>query len=286
MYLLLLLQQIVASSTHIFAKNLTYTLHPAVVVLYRGAFALLAYAVWLVFRRKSVLRIEVKDMIPLLLLGLINIPMNQLMFVWGLKYTTAPNAALAYALSPAFVLLLSWLFMGEKLSGNKAVGVVVAIVGSAIILNERGFDTRSELFFGNIIELCASLSWALYTVFGRKVALKYGAVYTTALSMFIGFFLYLPLYSVLPVQHVAPQVLNAEQWMGLLYLGVMTSGVGFALWYYLLTKLEAGKVAVFNNLQPVLTTLIAVIYFRQYPSPMFILGGLIVLVGVIITQRK
>ncbi len=286
MLFILLLQQLVASSTHLFAKHVTLTVHPASVVFYRGFFSVLLYGAWMLVKRKMLKPIERIDFWMVVFLGLINIPMNQLMFIWGLRYTTAPHASLAYALSPAFVALISHWIYGEKLRPMKILGIVVAFLGVVIILSEHQLNFDSSQLFGNCIELGASASWSLYTVLGRRMALKYGAVYSTGLSMGIGFLIYIPLFALLPVEHVAPASLNMEQWGGLMYLGFVTSGAGFALWYYLLTKMETAKVAVFNNLQPVMTTLMAFVITGALPSALFIVGGLIVLSGVLITQRS
>ncbi len=285
MLFIFFLQQLVASSTHLFAKYANQTLHPAVIVFYRGAFAAIAYAAWLGLRRSSIRRIDRSDWMMMLVLGLINIPMNQLMFVWGLRYTTPPDASLAYALSPAFVLLLSRIMFGEALGVQRVVGILVALAGTIIILLEKGLSFSTEHLQGNVIELGASCSWALYTVLGRRMALRYGAVYSTAISMFIGFVLFIPIYLFLPIDHTHPSELQSFQWFSLVYLGWVTSGVGFALWYWLLTKMEAAKVAVFNNLQPVLTTIMSFVLTGVGPTPIFLLGAAVVMGGVFITQR-
>lgn len=285
MLFILIFQQLIASSTHLFAKQVVQTLHPAVVVLYRGGLSVAAYATWMLIRRQPFARIERSDWPMLVMLGIINIPMNQLMFVWGLRYTTPPDASLAYALSPAFVLVISRILGHEQLTRAKVYGIACAIAGTLIVLLEKGLSMRSEHLFGNIIELCASLSWSFFTVFGRRMSIKIGAVYATGLSMLIGTIVYLPLYALLPVPHVAPGMLTADQWGGLMYLGIVTSGFGFGLWYYLLTKMEASKVAVFNNLQPVFTTVLSFVIMGIAPSPFFIVGGCVVLLGVFLTQR-
>jgi drug/metabolite transporter (DMT)-like permease len=285
MFFLLLFQQLIASSTHLFAKHVIVSLHPAVVVLYRGFFSVIAYAAWLLLRRQGRPNIVRADIPLLLLMGLINIPMNQLMFVWGLKYTSPPDAALAYALSPAFVLIISHVLKHEFLTRTKVLGICCAIAGTLIVLLEKGLSLQADHLRGNIIELCASMSWAVFTVLGRRMSLKIGAVYSTGLSMAIGLVLFLPVYALLPVDHVVPSALTADQWVGVLYLGVVTSGLGFGLWYYLLTKMEASKVAVFNNLQPVLTTVLTFFMVGTLPSLLFCVGGCVVLLGVALTQR-
>lgn len=292
MYLLMLLQQCIAASTHIVAKSVTHAMHPAVVVLIRALFSCVFYGAWMILRRSHVRRIDTEDRLPILLLGLLNIPINQLLFVWGVQLGSAPNAALAYALSPAFVLVIMAVVYREQPSWTKRIGVAVAFAGTALVLVDKGLRLSSDLFVGTLIVLCASLAWSFYTVFGRRLAMKYGAFYLTALTMFVGTILYLPLFLLLPVPfdptpltQATPTSEPAMIWFQLFYLGMVTSGLGFGLWYYALTHWDPAKVSVFNNLQPVLTTLMAFVLFSQVPTPLFLLGGTIALTGVIVTQR-
>ncbi len=281
---LIIIQQLIASGTHIVAKGITSELEPAFILLIRAALASLFYIVWLSFRRKSIKKIEKKDLYKVILLGLLNIPLNQFLFLQGLKYTTAPNMALAYALTPAFVLIIAILFLKEKTTAKKLIGVAIAIIGAAVVLLERGLIFSEASLIGDFLALAASLSWALYTIIGRNFSIKYGAIYSTGLAMFTGFLLFIPIFMLLPVSF-SIQSVSAVNWMQLVYLGVITSGVGYAIWYYALTKAEASKVAVFNNLQPVMTTILSMIFLGTSLTPFFVVGGLLIIGGVFLTQR-
>ncbi len=287
-YLLLLLQQLISSSTHLIAKNVTGVLHPTTVVLLRGCFTCAAFGLWCVLRRRRLPVVERKDLPLLLLLGLINMPINQLLFIWGVRYTTAPNASLAYALTPAFVVVFLLLAGKERAGWKRYLGVAIAFAGAAIVLADRGAALDSTQLLGNIIVLAASMSWAAFTVLGRTMIAKYGPVYTTALTFFFGLALYVPLWAVLPVHDTASALTNSSwsfTWLQLFYLGVITSGVGYALWYYALAKLDSSRVAVFNNLQPVITSILALMIFGTEPTPLFVAGGIVALSGVVLTQR-
>ncbi|MFP4369197.1 MAG: DMT family transporter [Candidatus Kapaibacterium sp.] len=283
-YPALVLQQIIASSTHVVAKNITYDLSPAVLLFFRAGIAAFIYLVWLAVRWKKVKRLEKKDILTLLILGILNVPVNQLLFFTSVHMTTAPNVALAYALSPAFVYVIAAIFLKEKSSFLKLSGIFLAFAGTFLIIFNRGFDLSSEYFLGNILILIASFSWALYTVIGRNISRKYGAVNSTAMSMIIGYILYLPIFLILP-QQVDLSIIEPVHWVQLVYLGLFTSVVGYALWYFGLTKIDAGRVAVFNNVQPVLTTILSMIFLSYTISIEFVIGGVLIITGVIITQR-
>ncbi|MCX6140593.1 MAG: DMT family transporter [Candidatus Kapabacteria bacterium] len=287
-YLLLLLQQLISSSTHLVAKNVTLTLHPTTVVLVRGIFTCVAFGIWVFIRRSKVRRIDREDIPRLLLLGLINMPINQLLFIWGVKYTTAPNASLAYALTPAFVVIIMLMFWKQRPGLKRLLGVCVAFLGATIVLVDRGAGFAPSQTLGNVMVLGASMSWAGFTVFGRPMVVKYGPVYATALTFFAGLALYLPIWALIPVHDPATPLTDSTwlaTWSQLFYLGVITSGVGYGLWYYALSRMDSGRVAVFNNLQPILTSILALMIFGTQPTPLFLVGGAVALIGVMITQR-
>lgn len=292
-YFGLFLQQLIAATTHVIAKSVTGEVHPVLVVLWRGVFTCLAYGTWFLLARSLVKRIERKDWPTLLLLGAINIPINQLLFIWGVKYTTAPNAALAYALTPMFVVIIGMMFFKDRPHGRRLLGLVLAVIGAIVVLLDRGASTSASHMLGNVMVLMASASWAVYTVMGRRVAVKYGPLYTTGLSFFTGLLLYLPVALLVPVATPMDPLIYGTitqtaltSWAQLLYLGVITSGVGYAIWVWALTRLDSSQVSVFNNLQPVLTTILAFFLFGQVPSLIFVVGGVIALTGVIMTQRS
>ena len=288
-YLVLFIQQLIASSTHLIGKSLTTDINPLLVVLLRACFTISAFGIWIFFNRKRLPAFDRADLPRLMLLGLINIPVNQLLFLSGLKHTTPPNASLLYALTPAFVFAIALVRRTEKATLWKLLGIGAALTGAAIVLFERGVDFGSEFFLGNVLVFFASLSWAFYTIMGRRFIVKYGAFYATALTMFSGFAMYLPVYFVsqlffTPVETSLADI-SPSLWLQLFYIGVITSGVGYGLWYYALSRIEASKVAVFNNCQPIMTTVLAIVFLSQTPTPIFLVGGTIAIIGVILTQK-
>ncbi|MFC2130132.1 DMT family transporter [Bacteroidota bacterium] len=284
MYVLIVIFQLIASGTHIVAKSVTYEIHPALLMLLRAGIAASVYALWMLFNRRKVIKIERKDWSKVLLLGLLNIPLNQFLFLVAVKLTTAPNVSLAYALTPAFVLILAVSFFNEKATLKKVLGVLIAFGGTAFILFEKGFDFSSDSFWGFLIVLAASLCYALYTIVGRDFSIKYGPIYSMGLTMITGFFLFIPIFLITGVP-LELESISTINWLQILYLGVITSGVAYALWYIILTMTEASKVAVFNNLQAVFTTIFSVIIFAHQMTFPFVIGGLLIIAGVYITQR-
>jgi len=284
-HFLILLQQVIASSTHIVAKALTFGVLPAVVLFYRAAISSIVYIVWMSFRRKDIVKIDKKDIKYIILLGLLNIPLNQFLFLSAISMTTAPNVSLAYALTPVFVFTIAVIFLGERINILKTSGIILAVIGAIILLAEKGFNFTSDGFKGDILALAASFAWALYTIVAKRLTRKYGAIYTTTLSMVTGFLFYIPILFLLPGNISLTENINELNILGFIYLGAVTSGAGYAIWNYALTKIDASKLAVFNNLQPLLTAVLALIIFGTPVTPYFIGGAITVITGVILTQK-
>lgn len=282
--IILIFQQLIASGTHVIAKGITDEIAPHTVLFYRSATAALVYLAWFFMNERKFKQIEKKDLWTLLLLAFLNIPLNQFLFFVSIELTTPPKVALAYALTPAFVFIIAAIFLKERATKLKLFGVILAIAGTFVVIFERGVDLSAGYFVGDLLALTASLSWAIYTVVGKNFSTKYGAIYSTGLSMIWGFFLYLPIYLILPAK-TSIYAFSTINWLQILYLGVMTSGLGYALWYYALKKIEASKLSVFNNLQPIFTTIMTVIFFDFDLTITFVVGGIIIIAGVIMTQK-
>lgn len=163
------------------------------------------------------------------------------------------------------------------------MGVVIAFLGILLVVFERGIDFRSDYTLGNALLVVAVIAWAFYTVRGKPMIMEYGAFPTSAITMIVGTMMFLPIGGASMI-HFDYASLTLHHWGGLVYLSIGTSIFAYFLWYYALGRIEASKVAIFANLQPVLTTVLSFVLLGQSISIWFIIGGTIALVGVILTQ--
>lgn len=281
-YLSLVFQQLIAGGTHIVAKALVHDVEPARLTFLRSILSgFLMIGILIVKDRKW--RIERKDIPKLLGLSLLAVPINQFLFFHGINHSTASNAALLYATTPVLVLILSRLILGERVTWKKVLGVILALIGVSSVIFEHGFEIGSGYTYGNLVLVVAVLAWALYTIYGKPMIMKYGALYVTSLTIAIGMFIYFPI-GVLFGGSLSLSSLSQADWEGLVYMVVGTSFLGYYLWYYALEKTEASKVAIFSNIQPFLTTILAVIFLSQGVSGTLVIGGIITIGGVILVQ--
>ena len=281
-YFLLIFQQIISGGTHIVAKAVVADIDAATLTSLRTFIA--ASGLWAIARiRSGPLRIDRSDWGQLALLGFLGVVLNQFLYLYGMKFSTAANGALLYAATPVFVLVFSRFMHKETMSPKKIFGILMAFVGITIVIFERGIDFSSGYAFGNLMILIAVIAWTLFTVLGKNMILKYGALRTTAAMMLFGAAMFSPigLYSCARFPFAS---LTGLHWAGILYLAVGTSILGYLLWYHALSRIEASKVAVFANAQPVFATILSLIFLDYTITPAFVTGSIITILAIYITQ--
>ncbi len=283
--LLMLIHSVISAGTYLAAKRALAELSPFELALARFVLAAVIYGALLLRRPPRVAR---RDLWRLAGLGFVAIPLNQGLFLGGLSLTTPGHAALLYAMTPVFVFLLALLRREEGSSGLKIAGIVTAFVGAAVVLASRGqlggaAATRAGLV-GDLLVLCAVIAWAIYVVWGKPYAERYGAVATTGLTVIIGSLLYVPLgIAFSSGEHF--RALSPVGWASLTYLVVLTSVVAYLIYYFALAREDASRVAIWSNTQPVLTALLAWAVYSERITGAFVAGGVLVVAGVAMTQR-
>lgn len=280
-YLVVALSQVVLGGTFPAAKIALRDFDPYTLALFR--FLIAAVSLLLLLRISGRLKpIQRRDLGKLILLGFLVIPCNQLLFLYGLQFTTSARSALWFGATPIFVFVAALPLLGERATWQKVVGTLLSLAGVAILL--RAGDIELRVLTGDLIVLGAVASWAVYTVVGRPLVQRYGALTMTAYALIIGTLMYLP-FGIYLARDFSPSVVSLPGWLGLGYIAIGTSVVGYSLWYWGLRRLEATKLAIFQNLEVVAGAAFSVWFVGETLGSEYFIGSILVIAGVIVTQR-
>lgn len=228
-------------------------------------------------------KIEKSDYLKIIGLGAIIIPFNQTLYLWGQSMTAAGHGALLFATTPIWIFVAAMIHLKERPSIRRAIGIVVAIAGVFIIMTTGAVTIGTEYLWGDFIILIAVLAWAYYTILGKKLVQKYGAIRITAYALVSGSAMYFPFglyratgfdYSGIPV----------GAWLSVLYMAVGTSVITYVLWYWVLKYMEASRIAVYHNMQPLIAAVVAFVWLDEPIGWAFVVGGLVCLLGVIVAE--
>jgi len=220
----------------------------------------------------------------LVMLGFLVGPVNQGLFFEGLDRSTPVHAALLYALTPTGVYLVSLWRGRERLQTNAVVGLLAALAGVVVLLLGRGLGAAAGPLWGDLLILVAVAAWVVFTDQGKVLIPSHGTTRLIAWTMVSGAAWVLPALPLTVTREILAKA-SLVSWACVGYLAVVTSVISYLLWYFALSRLAASKVAVFSNLQPVLTALAALWLFREPIHWELVVGGALVLLGVRLTQR-
>jgi drug/metabolite transporter (DMT)-like permease len=283
--LLLLLTMTVWGSTFMVTKDLIASWPPFTLAFVRvivGTLVLLPFA-WSRHRRG--------DHLPwssVWLMGLIGVALYYLVFNTAMVYVSASQGALVQASIPAMTALVAVLWLRERASPLRWLGIAMS-VGGVLIVFSGGSDGGQSSLFGNFLMFASVVCWGVYTALAKRVAGMDSLVITTAVTG-TGALLLLPLagYEVVAANLNGDGLppLSPIGWVELLYLGGIASGMAYLLYNASLRHLDASEVGVYTNLIPIVGVLTGVIVLGEPLSTRAIIGGLVVMLGVWITSRS
>jgi drug/metabolite transporter (DMT)-like permease len=274
--------QVIMAGTYLMTKLGLREFSPLALGVLRFGLTAAIFTVLLTFRRMYFIP-DKKDFPIFLWLALLAVPFNQGLFLYGMKFTLAAHGALLYATTPIMVLCLSCIWLKERLSLFKIIGITLGFCGVLLVLFEKGIKFSGQTFKGDILLFFAVLTWSLYTILSKKMLKKYQPLQVTGYSLTLGAILFLPI-GILPLIRQDYGIVTRSGLSSILYLAILTSVLGYLTWNWALSKIEASKVAVVSNLQPIFAALLAWVFLGEKITAAFIVGALIVASGVVLTE--
>jgi drug/metabolite transporter (DMT)-like permease len=282
-YLKLVMVALFWAGTFISTRIASHTFEPFTGAFIRYAIALLFLLPLALRQNRNLFNVERRNLPIFLLLGFAGIFAYNFFFFKGLKTIPASRGALLVGLNPTIVLITSAIFLNEKITGRKLTGILVSLVGVAIVIS-RGklWDLFSSLETGDLFMLGCPITWAIYTLAGR-VALKHSTPLqaSTWASLSGAIMLLLLTGTETFPTHVSPKV-----WMALAYLGIIGTVVAFVWYYEGIQKVGATQTSIFTNLIPVFAVILSVIILKEQVSWYTWLGGAMVIGGVLFVNLR
>ena len=206
----------------------------------------------------------------------------------GLQTTNASNASVYVATGPITILLLAVLFLGEKLNGQKIIGIVIAIAGVLVVMGSEtfaGFSLDGNLI-GDILVFASIVMWGCFTVFGKKLTDQLGALTVTATVTLIGATWMAPV-GWFEMQRTGFSLTETTPtaWGALVYLGAGCNFLAVLLYFTALQRTESQKVGVYLYSIPPMTAVVAAAVLGEPITLGLVVGTVLVIAGVSLTER-
>jgi drug/metabolite transporter (DMT)-like permease len=220
-------------------------------------------------------------------LGLIGVPVHLTLQAYALTLTSAVHSGWLIALNPVFTAILAAIFQRERFPILKTAGVLLGFSGALVVIGggAGAGALRLPSTRGDLLILLSSVNWAVYTLIARGLSTRRRPLPLTLRALAVGtaasVLIRLAAGSSAEFGH-----LSAEGWAALAFLGAGCTGVGYLVWSFALSRLEAGTLSSFQYVQPLVTAGVAAAWIGESAGPAVLLGGALVLAGVALVQRS
>ena len=254
------------------------------IAAFRLIVAAMGFVVLLAARARGSFKIRPKD-VPLFLgLGLGSIAVMTCCYFTAIRMLTMSAAAILLYTSPIWVMLMSVIFLHEKITRRKMLALAFAF-GGCVLVSGLGSGTVNAA--GVAVGVASGVAYGLYSILGN-IALRRYSSYTVTAYTFIFAALGVLLFAN-PMEMIQ-KITAAERLPQLALLvvsiGVVTAVIPFLLYTLGLEAVEPSRAAILATTEPMMATVLGIIIYREGLNPASITGILCILAAIFILNRK
>lgn len=203
----------------------------------------------------------------------------------GTKLSTAANGSLVTSSTPAFVLLFAWILLREKITWLRVIALLLATLGVIAVIDPRSAELNPDLFLGNILLLGAGLTWALYSVLVKKATQNLDVLPFSLIAFLGGLPVSIPAgvweWKTIGFGEISLGVVG-----GVLFIGIVSTALAMVLWNSAFAFVDASLASLTFFAQPVVGTVLGWLFLGEQITPLFLLGGFLIGLGLIISSRE
>lgn len=248
---------------------------------------IIAYLCILALSHKRLFASSWKDELTLFGLGLMGGSLYFLTENMALLYSTSSNVSILVSTTPLVTaLVLSIFYKSERMKKRQIAGSFIAFVGVVlVVLNGQLVLHLNPL--GDALALCASLTWAFYSLFMRRIMSRYSSDFITRKVFGYGILTIIPYF--LLVHPFDADIATLSQpivWSNLLFLGFIASTGGYLLWNWVMKQLGAVHSTNYIYLQSLVTMIAGASILHENITLMAIIGALVLILGMVAALKN
>ncbi|GAA6161049.1 MULTISPECIES: DMT family transporter [Ruegeria] len=216
-------------------------------------------------------------------LAVLSTVVNYILFHIGLEHTGAANAMVLENTAPFFVLVFLYFFADTPVTRTDVLATVLAILGVFLTVF-RDFQGGGEPLFGDLLEIGAGLSWAVFLISSSR-AMRNSKSTGERLNFLFGIFLCSGVL-LLPLAAFSMQVPTVNDVVFLILLGVLPTACAYYLWYEAAARVSTLTATLMFAASVVFTFINSALFLGAAITPIAALGGVLIVLAVFLTTKN
>lgn len=216
-------------------------------------------------------------------LAVLSTVVNYILFHIGLEHTGAANAMVLENTAPFFVLLFLYFFADAPVTRVDVLATILAIFGVFLTVF-RDFQGGGEPLFGDLLEIGAGLSWAVFLVSSSQ-AMRNSTSTAERLNFLFGVFVCAGVL-LLPLAAFSLQTPTAKDVIFLILLGVLPTAMAYYLWYEAAARVSTLTATLMFAASVVFTFINSALFLGAAITPIAALGAILIVAAVFLTTKK
>ena len=264
-----------------------YNVPPFTLNFYRWFFAWLILAPFTlpeIIRKKDYV---FKNYKLFIILGVTSITIFNSIVYYSLNFTQVISGVLMISTIPVMIMFFSSILKIEKTNIFQIIGVILSFTGVIIIITKANLESLKNLDFnrGDITMVIAMFSWALYSSLLKKQKYEISQISLLQVLITFGLIFLIPIYFI--EYQIGFRVSIDKPFILILSYVVLLPGLAsFILWIKGISLIGANRSGVFLHLMPILSAIMAMIFFSEKFMFYHILGACFIITGILLSNKK
>jgi len=256
---------------------------PYTLAQFRVSFSSLIIFGYLLAFSRDILRIRVRDLPYLVVLGALGMGGVQVTYLYAISKIKVAMAILLQYLAPFFVATYSWLFLRESMDRWKVLSILLAFMGCVLVVEAYRVSFLTLNIEGVIAGLLSAGFFSFYSLLGERAMGRYSP-WTT---LFYALVFSAVLFNIaMPIRHIIAWKAELRWCLSVVYIIVCGTVLPFGLYYMGVEHLRSTRASIVATLEPISAGFLSFIFLGETLTPWQIFGGLLVIIAIVIIQSR
>ena len=234
-----------------------------------------------VYRKRPRPKLTKRDKKNILLIGVFGYCGSIALQMVGISLSASSMASIINTMTPVAIVVFAVPLLGERATVRQILGILLTVAGSIVIVGSGSGEIRP---LGIALSFVGMVLWGFTSVWIRRSRDNVDGVFLTIYGTLVGLAADIPLMAAdIAIHGVAWDKIDGGFWLAILWSGAVATAGANLWWNRGLEFLPAATCSLFYALLPVVSTVLGILVLREQPTLQFLLGGLIIVAGVVVS---